>query len=166
MNATETARICDAISRLKPAQRFDEQTPAFWALALTDVAYEDAKRAVISLAVTERFIDVGDVVAEVRKIRAERMQGVDAVVPSADPDDVQEYLAELRQIRSAAASGDLAVQSAMVGPADPDRLRKAIEAAAPRPEQALRERERAQREAEETERARQIEALAQAATDA
>ena len=32
MNATETARICDAISQIKPAQRFDTETPAFWAV--------------------------------------------------------------------------------------------------------------------------------------
>lgn len=96
MNATETVRICDAISQFKPAQKFTEDTPAFWAMVLGDVRYEDARQAVINLTTKIRFIGPEDIVAEVKRIRAERLQHSDLVLPDVDPDDVDGWLAARR----------------------------------------------------------------------
>lgn len=73
MNVAETARICRAIASMKPAQRFDDETPAFWQLVLADVRYEDARDAVVTLARGRGFIGTDDIVAEVKRVRADRI---------------------------------------------------------------------------------------------
>lgn len=110
MNATETAKICDAISRIKPAQRFDDETPAFWALILANVRYEDARQAVLDLGGKPRYIEPSDILTEVSRIKDDRLDRTEIPTPNADPDDVHAYLAEQRallaEIRDGLMTGD------------------------------------------------------------
>jgi hypothetical protein len=103
VNATETARISRAIAGLKPAQHFDDETPAYWALVLAGIRYEDARQAVINLAGRVRFIDPSDIVTEVKRLRDARLCGVDRLAHLA------ETPAEWRQIITKVADGELVV---------------------------------------------------------
>jgi hypothetical protein len=103
----ETARICEAISICKPSQRFDEKTPAFWAMVLADVRYEDARQAVINLAKRPRYIEPADILDEARRIADDRLDRTEMPVPNASPDDPQAYAIEYRAVRLAIRDGDL-----------------------------------------------------------
>ena len=184
MNATETAKICDAISQIKPAQRFDTETPAFWAVILSDVRYEDARQAVLNLGGRQQFIDPSDIIAEVRRLRDDRVDRTEMPVPNASPDDPAAYAAEYRALRLAIADGDLAgerleayrrgeisltghpVLTGPMSPPNPETGPAIIREALERKRQADAARDAAHRaataaarEAEEAERARQLAAL-------
>lgn len=73
MDINETTRICKAIASIKPAQYMAEETPAFWAMILTDVRYEDARQAVINLGGKTKFIDPSDIITEAKAIRNARL---------------------------------------------------------------------------------------------
>lgn len=190
MNATETARICDAISQIKPAQRFDTETPAFWAVILGDIRYEDARQAVLNLGGRQQFIDPSDIITEVRRIRDDRVDRTEMPVPNASPDDPAGYAVEYRALRLAIADGTLAgdrleayrrgeisltgrpVLTGPMSPPDPDTGPAIVREALERKQQADIARDAAERaaaeaarRAEEAERARQIDAIAQIPTE-
>jgi hypothetical protein len=81
VNATETAKLCDIISSLCPAQRFDENTPAVWHAVLVDIRIEDALDAVKHLASRQPFIGASDICQQVKAIRRDRIErsGVDGL---------------------------------------------------------------------------------------
>lgn len=163
MNVSEAEKLGAAVRSLAPSQKFEPDTHIVWASVMSDVAYADALQAIGRLGRRQTYIAPADIIAEVRAIRCERLDGVDSITPEADPDDVPAYLAELRRIRTDVANGrrEIPAQSA-IGSADlPAVVRAAIDAAMPRPEEALRARNEAVRQAEEAERARQIAALAE-----
>lgn len=184
MNATETARICDAISQIKPAQRLDTETPAFWAVILSDIRYEDARQAVLNLGGRQQFIDPSDIIAEVKRLRDDRVDRTEMPVPNANPDDPAAYAAEYRALRLAIADGtltgdrleayrrgeiSLTGRPALTGPmSDPNPetgpaiVREALrgqQEAAEAHSAAEAARAAAMRDAEEAERARQLAAL-------
>lgn len=105
MDIAETTRLCRAIAAIKPAQHFDVETPALWALILADIRYEDARQAVINLAGKTRFIDPADLIAEVKAIRRERLEHSDRILPDVGPDDVGAWLAARREGVRALADG-------------------------------------------------------------
>lgn len=108
MNAAETIRLCRVISGLKPAQKFDDETPVFWHPVLEDITLTDALDAVKVLAREERFIDTSDIVQRVAIARQARAKiDADTLVPNIDPDEVEAYRAERQAIIAAAASGTL-----------------------------------------------------------
>jgi hypothetical protein len=96
----------DAISQIKPAQHLDEGTPAFWALILADIRYVDARQAVINLGGKAKFIDPSDIIAEVRRIRNDRLERTEIPAPNVHPDHVADYLTEQTAIRASIADGD------------------------------------------------------------
>lgn len=110
------------------------------------------------------FMRPVDLVNAVREVREERLVGVDAIVPAADPDDTAAYLAELRRIRGEVAAGRLQPPPrAEIGPTgiDPE-VARIIEGvrlgiAADRADQARAAAEA--KAAEEAERARQLAAI-------
>jgi hypothetical protein len=105
VNATETAKLCAAIAQSAPAQKFDDDTPAFWAVLLEDVRYEDAREAVVRLLKRQPFVAPADIVAEVKVIRDDRLDRTELPVPNVDPDDPRAHLDEIRALRSAIADG-------------------------------------------------------------
>lgn len=126
MNATETAKLCAAIAQSAPAQRFDDDTPAFWAVLLEDVRYEDAREAVVRLLKRQPFVAPADIITEVKRIRRDRLEHSDRILPDVDPDDVAGWLAARRTGLAAMADGTLAViPPAPTGELD-GRLRAAL----------------------------------------
>lgn len=116
MNRAETETICRAIASMAPAQKFEDETPAFWAVALKDVRYEDAREAVITIVQRQLFVAVADIRAEVKRIRLARLESVDTIAPNVDPDNVLAWQAELRAMRAAAADGTLDVEALRMAP--------------------------------------------------
>lgn len=118
MNAAETNKLCRVIAGLAPAQKFDDETPAFWCTVLADVAYADASEAVKRLARRIPFIGTADICAEVAALRKARVQAADAadeLVPNVDPDDAHAFIAERRAIMQAAADGVLDIETYAAG---------------------------------------------------
>lgn len=115
MNHVETARLCDVIAGIAPAQAFDEHTPALWQGVLADVRLADALEAVKRLAGERPFIAPADIVGKVAVIRGERLVGSDLVLPNVDPDDVVAFARELAALRVAIADGGFNVESYVDG---------------------------------------------------
>lgn len=181
MDLPETVRLCRVIASLKPAQKFDPETPAFWQPVVADIGLAEALEAVKQLAREERFIDTSDIVKRVTSTRQTRaMAEADSLVPNVDPDDVAGFLAERRAIVAAAGAGILdAAQYAAGGitlaggaprrarsitaAADPERMVNIIESGVTLPRvdrESDRDRTEAERVAHERARAEQVEALA------
>lgn len=76
MNLDETRRLLSFVSAVCPSQRIDAKTPEAWNVLLTDVPYDDCYRAAQRVAKRERFINVSDVLSEVRILRAGRIPNV------------------------------------------------------------------------------------------
>ena len=77
VNLEETTKLCKAIAVIAPAQKFEADTPAFWAAILASISYADARQAVINLGARVPFMAPADIIAEVKAIRAKRLEGVD-----------------------------------------------------------------------------------------
>lgn len=169
MNLEETTQLCKAIATIAPAQRFEADTPAFWAVILADVRYPDARQAVINLATRKAFIAPVDIIAEVKSLRARRLEGVDRLAHLA------ESPAEWRQIVARVADGEIEVPPlAFEDPVAVRAIAAQVRDLFPRPPRPLpRDREMpalppapsvdpVTAEAVEAERARQLAALAAA----
>lgn len=137
MNVTQTTRLCRAIAALAPAQKFDDETPAIWSVVLAGVRYEDAREAVVAIAQRQAFIAPADVIAEVRRIRRNRLASADRMLPDVDPDDVPAWLAARRGQLAALADGDLEAPPVLDAPQDA-RLTRALPHVFRRPEAAPR----------------------------
>lgn len=106
MNRAETARL------LTMCAAYDNRTPSeaaviAWHEALADLAFEDAKTAVVDhYRASREWIMPADVRQRIVEIRRHRLAalGDDAAVPDADPDDVEAYLKALREGRMRRAS--------------------------------------------------------------
>jgi len=105
MNHTEVTKLCMAISQASPAQKFDDDTPAFWQVILEGVRYEDAREAVVRLLRRQPFVAPADIIEMVGVIRADRLDRVALPAPNVDPDDARAYQAEMVAIREAIADG-------------------------------------------------------------
>lgn len=181
MDIAETIRLCRVIASLKPAQKFDPETPAFWQPVVADIGLAEALEAVKQLAREERFIDTSDIVKRVTATRQTRaMAEADSLVPNVDPDDVAGFLAERRAIVAAAGAGILdAAQYAAGGitlsgapprraraitaAADPERMVNIIESGVTLPRvdrESDRDRTEAEKAALELARSLQVAALA------
>ncbi|MEJ2219144.1 MAG: hypothetical protein P8099_21375 [Gemmatimonadota bacterium] len=105
MNEQEVLRLCRGLASLFPSQQFDEETPAMWGPLLENIRFADAVEATRHVASREKFISVADILGEVKKIRRDRLPGVDTVHVPADPDDVTAWLAAYRRVVAAVADG-------------------------------------------------------------
>lgn len=110
MNRPESAQLLAYLNRAGVVMAVEGQA-AVWADALDDVdfgdAQEAARRIVRDRTGAERWVTPGDVRRGVRDIRRARLETALAPLPSADPDNVREYLAETRALRAQIASGQI-----------------------------------------------------------
>lgn len=113
MNNQETAVLCRYVRSLCPQQKFDEYTPDAWHDVLGEHHLDDARTAAARIARRQPFVAPAEIAAEIRTIRAERLDGF-MYVPQPDDDDPRRYLANVRAQRDAVASG--------LRPADPGIL--------------------------------------------
>jgi hypothetical protein len=94
MNATDVAKLFRMARAAFPAQKFDDYTPDLWVELFADVPYEDARAALVHCAKTKEWLNVKDLLGEVRRIRTKRINDhIDDLVPPAglDPDDEPSY---------------------------------------------------------------------------
>lgn len=94
MNNIEVAKLFRMACTAFPAQRFDEYTPHLWEEILSDVPYEDARAALVWCAKNREWLNVKDLLGEVRRIRTKRINdNIDNLIPPADldPDNEPEY---------------------------------------------------------------------------
>lgn len=148
MTLDETADLLRTIRAICPAQAQDEYSPEAWNLVLDDVSLPDATAAVRRIARSASpkplWIDPRQILNEVRRIRAARL---DATPTSGAPTDPAAYCQWLKATRQHIASGN-ATQSpaldhasdAQKGPSDAtaarvrahrrEQLKKALKTAA------------------------------------
>lgn len=110
MNPDETVLLARYVRALCPQQKFDEYTPDAWHDVLGPYRLAEARVAAAAVARRQPFVSPAEIIAEIRQRRADSAAdfvgpGLPAAVPDADPDDVQAYLAALRQQRTRAADG-------------------------------------------------------------
>jgi hypothetical protein len=93
---------------LVPGQKLDELTPDVWQAVLEDVDDADAFVALKSVAKRQTWISPSDIIAEARKIRAKRSETTELQFEyTGDPDNIPEYLRQLRTHRSSTAAGQI-----------------------------------------------------------
>lgn len=79
-----------------------------WAEALAGVELADAKAVVVEhYRRTRDWIMPADVLAGVKAMQRARLAAAPPPLPSTDPDNVREYLAETRALRAQIASGQI-----------------------------------------------------------
>ena len=111
MNVHETQQLCRLVACFCPSQKFDQHSPAAWALVLSKVSFDDAQEAVTNLAGLPlepgkaRYIEPGHIIAQVRSIRDKRLSASTTAEPPPDvADDTEAYLTWLRASRANAAN--------------------------------------------------------------
>lgn len=90
-----------------PHQKFDEYTPDLWAELFADLAFDDARAALVDMVKRQTFVSAAEIIAEVKRIRARRIEQHPIIPPAdMDPDDVLRYLEWVKAARKAVADGD------------------------------------------------------------
>ena len=131
MSPEETVALCRLVKAICPSQALDQYTPDAWALILRHIDYNDAKQAVIDIASRplepgkSRYIEPGHIIAQVRRIRAQRLADHGPLIPPPGLDGTTEYLAWIRQASAVVASGGSLPTPPAVA-ADPGRSAAAI----------------------------------------
>lgn len=110
MNKQETALIIRSVKALCPAQKFDEYTPDLWNEVLADTDFTDAKAAIIALRRASPWVGPSEIDAEVRRIRAARLERI--IEPTPNHAEGVAYHEELRALRKAIADGTIPDQAA------------------------------------------------------
>ena len=111
MSPEETIALCRLVKAVCPSQALDQYTPDAWALILRHIDYSDAKAAVARLAALDlepgkaRYIEPGHIIAQVKRIRAQRLADHGPLIPPPGLDGTTGYLAWIRQASAVVASG-------------------------------------------------------------
>jgi hypothetical protein len=106
MKRTQVVELTRAVKAVCPGQPIDQYTPDAWHPLLKDYTLPDCLAAVAVIGQDRTFIAPSDIIAEIRRVRRQRI--ADAFIPApprdllADPDA---YRASLRQARQAIAAG-------------------------------------------------------------
>ena len=126
MTPDDTIRLCRMVKALCPSQEFDQYTPDAWHLILGHLRYDDCRAAIAHLAGLDlepgkaRYIEPGHIVAQVKRIRAKRLDDYGPIDPPADL-DAADWLRWLRSTRDAIADGNPPERPA-IGRANPARM--------------------------------------------
>jgi hypothetical protein len=106
MTNEEAAVLVRYVRAVCPQQRVDEYTADAWYDVLYPFTIDEARAAIAAhVAAGNAFIAAGEIVASIRRTRADRMARHTDPTPKSDPDDVQAYRAELAANRLAVATG-------------------------------------------------------------
>lgn len=120
MKLTEVVNLVRLLRAIAPAQKFDDYTAEAWQPILDDVRTEDAFAAVKELGKRLPFISPADIRAEVRRMRSERMRHADqSFRHHGDPDNVADYMRQLKDHRAAIADGTVDGAPAIDAPVRP-----------------------------------------------
>lgn len=122
MTPDQTVILARYVRALCPQQKFDEYTPDAWHDILFPFRLEEARTAAAAIASKQPFVSPGEIATDIRRTRADRLNRHTDPTPSADPDNVQAYQAELLATRTAVATGQQppAQHELTSGPMHPD----------------------------------------------
>jgi hypothetical protein len=123
MNSQEAAALVRYVRATCPQQRVDEYTADAWHDVLYPFTLNEARAAIAAhVAAGNAFVAVGEIVAAVRRNRADRMSRHTDPTPAADPDDPHAYKAEIAATRLAVATGQQPPEQheLTAGPMHPD----------------------------------------------
>ena len=90
MTPREAVALCRFTAACCPAQKFDEYTPDAWGLILEGIRFEDAKLAIVEIKKRSTWVDPSDIIREVKKVRAKRIDEHGPITPPADLDPIDE----------------------------------------------------------------------------
>lgn len=120
MTPVEAVSLCRVVRAICPQQAMDELTPDAWGLVLEQTRFEDAKEAVVNLGKRQPFIAPSEVVAEVKRIRRDRIAVHPPIAPPDGLTDV-EYGAWLRETNRRIGDGEtFEVRALPAGPPAPE----------------------------------------------
>lgn len=99
MSPEEAVMLCRFTAACCPSQKFDEFTPDAWGLLLEDIRFVDAKEAVVRMARKSPWVSPAEIIADVKKMRAKRIDEHGPIIPPAglDPIETVEWLAAARR---------------------------------------------------------------------
>lgn len=89
MNPEEAVMLCRYVRACCPQQAIDEYTPLAWAEHLENVTYEDAKAAAKAITSRQPFVQIAELKAEVRRIRAKRIDEHPTLTPPPGLDPIE-----------------------------------------------------------------------------
>lgn len=104
MNSTETTQFVRYIAALFPATKVDAFTADAWHDVLHRYDLDDARNAALAVSQRQAFCALADVVAELKRVRAQRLDGF-VYEPGEGDSDPQVYLARRRHQIELVASG-------------------------------------------------------------
>lgn len=107
MTPVEAVKFVQFVSALWPQQRLEDTTPDAWYVAgLKDVDTKDAGEAATRLASHKVFISLAELLTEVKKLRAERIELAPLPPPAAElTDDPVAYRETLQSMLATFANG-------------------------------------------------------------
>ena len=108
MTAVECVQLVAFVRARSPQTYLAEGTPDAWFLDLQAFDLAAAQEAVVTLSRRpgNAQISLGDLLAEIRKVRNLRLERHGDPLISVDPDDVEAYKRELARARKAICDGD------------------------------------------------------------
>lgn len=104
MSPDETVVLARYVRALCPQQKFDEFTPDAWHDVLGHCPLNDAREAAARIARSQPFVAPAEIIAEIKRLRAERLDGF-RYEPQPGDDNPARYLASYRAQRAAVADG-------------------------------------------------------------
>jgi hypothetical protein len=114
MQRSEAAKVL-TLCAVYDRRTIGETDATEWHNVLESVRFEDATVAVRQYyATTRQWVMPSDVLAGVKRLRAERLARETDQLPTGDPDDVVGYLRDLRQIRRQVADGTIGTEIAVL----------------------------------------------------
>lgn len=108
MNKLDTAKLFRMARAAFPAQKFDEFTPDLWEELFADYPYEDMRAGLLYCTKTSEWLNVKDLLGEVRRIRRKRIdEAFEGLYPPAEVRDSEDPRAYIRWLAAATkALGD------------------------------------------------------------
>ena len=109
MNRAEAVTLCRLVKGACPQQAFDSYTPDMWAKILADIRFVDAEEAIVRIVARSPWCAPAEIIAEVKKMRAKRIDEFGPITPPADldPDDTTAYREWWKDVQRQIADGDL-----------------------------------------------------------
>lgn len=111
MTPQETVQLARYVKALCPQQRFDEYTPNAWHDLLGPYHLADARQAVAAVASRQAFVAPSEIITEIRRIRAARIDAANFVYDGDPTESATESLTNRRELLRAAGDGQLGDRS-------------------------------------------------------
>ncbi|MBS2548819.1 hypothetical protein KGQ19_18290 [Catenulispora sp. NL8] len=111
MTPSETVKLLRMVAAACPAMRIEEHTPEAWHMILGDQTFADCVQALRLVAREQTWIAPADLIAAIRRIRAERIERANLVYEPAGEESARDFCRRLATMRRTAADGDVPARS-------------------------------------------------------